>query len=513
MRGVYLYYSRNVTFTSGFFADNLSDNILLRWSDNIEINDLLLRGVTSATKSMTKQHYFNKPCISHNFQLSPSGLRLPVAIHRRDNIHNKDNIGTRISNIQFTDFDHDDECESSVPISFSSSDHHGRSHFDYVTMMKNVTVDGSKWINGETREEDGVNDVMIHDVDGSASPLGKLSVPGMFVRDVLWLQAFAPDGCAQLPHGVSYCPNTCYRTITFFVDQNDSEDIDVRVTRRSDEVETLVPYNRYFYEDDVHRKHYTGNLRAFSIALPEGEYTLEFLKDLKITWPKFARPRMEGRPDCEGYMSQDDISVVEPQGAPGTCDNLIANGDMEQGLLYWGHRNHHGTDHGELLAMPGEGIDGSTALRYYNRSSGYHGMGQSLDTRCLHQSLDEFYEIEMYFRLENGTQPFICDRFNGDWSVRCPVVTFQEQKLVNETLETRYTHHARVIMPNNRGNLNLIHGVFRVDEEIASLERIFMYIEYAHQHFDFIIDDTSVTKIAGKCGSDFVRNGNFDEFG
>ena len=165
---------------------------------------------------------------------------------------------------------------------------------------------------------------------------------------------------------------------------------------------------------------------------------------MQITWPKFARPRLEGKPDCEGHVAEEDVIVVEPAGSPSTCDDLIINGDMEQGLLYWGHRNHYsGTQHGELLSVR-EGIDGSAALRYYNRSSGYHGMGQSLDTRCLHRNLNGFYEIEMYFRLENGTIPFICDRFTSDWSVRCPLITLQKQKLVNGELISKYPHPGEV---------------------------------------------------------------------
>ena len=513
-RGLYLYASRNVTLKSTSFQENMLDNFLARWSDNIEVDDVVVVGVTKSTKTLTKPPYFNKPCKSHNFH-PPVGLKLPVAIHRRDSSQNLNNVGARISNTHFFNFDHDDECEASIPINFNSEDDHGRNHFDYLTTFLNVTVNGTNLIDAESSNEDGINDIIIHDIDGSSSPTGNSSEPGMFVRDVLWLSAFSEGVCTQHPRRINYCTNSCYRTVTFFVDQTSSETIDVRVTRTSDEVEVLVPYNEYSHEDDVHRKHYWENLRGFSLSLPEGEYTIEFLEDLQIVWPKFALQRWDGRPDCDGHVSVENVIVIEPQDASSSCDNMIINGDMEQGIYYWQHRNGGSNkQYGELLAAPGEGIDGSTAVRYYNRSQGYSGIGQHLDTRCIHRSLNQFYEIEMYFRLENGTVPFVCDPFSSDWMVRCPFVTFQQQKVVNETLKSAYIHHrANVIVPNNRGNLNLIHGVFKVDQEMQSLERIWMYLEYAHSDFDFIIDNTSVKKIAGICGSDLVRNGNFEEFG
>lgn len=493
----------------------MKDNVLLRWSDNIEIDNIGLRGVTSASKSLTKPPYFNKPCkLSNDF--APVGLRLPVAIHKRDNINNLGNVGARISNVHFVNFDHDDDCQPSIPFAFYSGDDHGKNHFSYLTMIQNITVDGTGLIDAESGEEDGINNVIIHDIDGSSSPPEIASSgPGMFVRDVLWLRAFVRDTCKPFPRGISYCPNSCYRTMTVFVDQTDSEGIDIRVTRVTDYVEALVPYNQYDFDDNIHRKHCNNNLRGYSFSLPAGEYIVEFLQDLQISWPKFALPQLDGSPDCNGYMSEENITLIELDGKLSLCDNLIVNGDMEQGTYSWYHRNSHSnTKYGELLAVEGQGIDGSAALRYYNRSSYYAGIGQHLDMRCIHSNSNGFYEIEMYFRLENGTTAFICDRWSSSWSVRCPFITFQEQKLVNETLRTAHTHHrASVVVPNNRGDLNLVHGVFRVDEQIHSLQRIFMYLEYTHTDYDMIIDNTSVTKLAGICGTDLMRNGNFDDFG
>ena len=48
------------------------------------------------------------------------------------------------------------------------------------------------------------------------------------------------------------------------------------------------------------------------------------------------------------------------------------------------------------------------------------GIVQNLDMRCIHQNVNEFYEIELYFRLESGTTctPFIYNPFKVSWKDR-----------------------------------------------------------------------------------------------
>lgn len=57
---------------------------------------------------------------------------------------------------------------------------------------------------------------------------------------------------------------------------------------------------------------------------------------MQIIWPTFVLPRWEATPDCEGHLSSENITILEP---PQSCEELIANGDMEEGISYWYHRN------------------------------------------------------------------------------------------------------------------------------------------------------------------------------
>ncbi len=149
-----------------------------------------------------------------------------------------------------------------------------------------------------------------------------------------------------------------------------SKDFDLRITRETDGEEALVAFT-YEYDDEPHERLYYENPRRFSISLPEGSYHAEFLSDLQQTWPRFVLSSWEGIPSCEGYASASNVSLVEP---PAICDSLIVNGDMELGTYGWYHRSDSDeTKYGALVVTEEEGVDGSAAIGYFNRSSMHHG--------------------------------------------------------------------------------------------------------------------------------------------
>ena len=503
--GLALYTSFNASITDSVFADNTQIAINLQSSDNIHFHDTVVIGVTSETKTLVRSADFKRPCVSSGYE-SPIGLKIPTAIYRWDF---SDNIGTTLTNVVFSDFDHSDECEASIPMAFFSSDSDNNiDHFNYLTMFSNVTFEGSKLVDALSSDADGVKDIVIHDIDGQSDPLGMAS-KGMLVSNVNWLKAFAAGSCQKYPYGVSYCADSCYRTVSLMVDQTDS-DLDVRVTRLSDGKSTIFPYT-FKWDDDPHSKHYSERFRFFPLSLPEGSFKVEFLKDFQPTWPRFVLQRWEGIPACEGYLSPANIELIEP---PSSCDDLIINGDMELSTDYWYHSNGGPINYGRLRSVDGGGIDNSIALRVYNRRNVYSGVGQNIDTRCLRENLNEYYEIELYFRLEQGTSPFICNPYSGNWADRCPTVHFDRKKQADENIEsTASTDHARVVVPNNLGDFNLLHGVFKIDESLQSLDRLYMYVTMAPRKYDIIIDNFSVKKLPGICGGDLIRNGNFDSNG
>ena len=496
--GVGLFISYNMTLKECIFSENTRNNIEIRFSEKIQIQDTVMRGYTSETKALVQPPYFNRPCKSPFY--TPVGLKVPTSYQGRSN-----GFGVALTNVIFTDFDSDD-CEKSIPIIFNSVDK-VNNHFDYLTMFRNVTIEGDKIMDALSSYKEDVKDILVHDIDGSSDPSGKVSPAGMFVSNVNWLKAFAGGSCTKLIDGISYCANSCYRTVSFMIDQSDS-DFDLRITRQTDGKNIIAPYT-YKYDDDQNMKHYSEHFRYFSISLPSGSYRLEFLKNLQPAWPSFVLQRWEGTPECEGYLLESQIDLVHPYS---TCDNLIFNGDMKDGTNYWLHRNGGNSNNGLLLAAEDGGLNDSATLRHSHRSSVNDGVGQNLDMRCLNQSLGEYYEIELYFRLEHDTSPFICDPYSTSWDVRCPDVLFQQQRYVSAKFEKSYSaDRANVVIPNSVGHFNLMHGVFKVDESLLAYDRIFMYLATAHKSLDFIIDNMSVKKLPGVCVGDLVRNGGLEE--
>ena len=504
-RGIFLYASYNMSVSDSIFSDNARNGMEVRWVDNLQIKNTLIRGHSAQTKALVQAPYFNKP--GDGDFLPSVGLSIPTAIWSPGRT---DDIGATITNVQFTDFDHSDEYEASVPMNFRLGDNR-ITHFDYVTMFKNVTIDGTKIMDAPPTDQPGINDIVIHDIDGSADPSGQSSQAGMFVSSVEVLKKFAGGSCNDYPTNITYCSNSCYRTIRFSIDPSFSSAFEVLLTRNTDGLNVTVPFLPYKYEDNEHLQNYFENNRVFSVSLPEGSFSISIMNNQEPVYPRFVLPFMEGKPECEGYVSYENITIYEP---PSECDDWVANGDMELGTPYWRTlQGNTDTQYGQLIVAEGAGINNSTAIKHIKRASVYHGIGQHLDTRCIHQSLlNEYYEIRIHIRLEQNNVTFICDPYTGSWDTRCPILTFQMKKIVDDKTQTTHMgSRALVVPPNNIGDFNLMHGVFKVDENLISQDRIYAYIELVDKKFDMIVDDISVKKLPSVCGNDLIRNGDLED--
>jgi hypothetical protein len=253
--------------------------------------------------------------------------------------------------------------------------------------------------------------------------------------------------------------------VTLSVDQTDSFNYDLKITRFDDGKE-VFGQSIYQFDDDPHLSTYEANERRFSMSLQSGTYKFEFFDNDVPIWPKHVYEIWEALPDCDGHANGADITIVEPEmeDSVAECENLIINGDMEN-IKHWQHRNSRSdTKYGYLEALPGKGISGSMAIGYFNRSNVYDGIGQNIDTRCLHLNQDEFYEINVWYRLEIGGVPHSCDRFDDTWAVRCPEVTIKtfgyDDPASKETPTSAYAREGKVVMPNGSDQFNLIHGEY-----------------------------------------------------
>ena len=190
---------------------------------------------------------------------------------------------------------------------------------------------------------------------------------------------------------------------------------------------------------------------------------------------------------------------------------------MSKGTKFWYHRNDDDdTSQNALVALPQGGRGGTAAIANVNRTRFYDGIGQNIDTRCFHQNENQYYEINVWFRLENNTIPFICDRWESrNELLRCPEVTIKNfvysDPLTKEGLVTDYDHIGYTVMPNNSPDFNLIHGVVKINEKYSQVQRAWIFAEYAHRSLDYILSDFSFTKIDLACKGNFIRNGDLEQ--
>ena len=215
-----------MTIQDSFLADNAKCGINVKWTDKLQIQDTKIIGYTQETKDLVKPPYFRKPCISSGFTNTPSGLRMPTAIR---SWNREDNVGANLTNLHFMNFNHSDECASSIPLHFRVTDENRFNHFEYATFFKNVTIDGEKIMDTLASDQEGIKNIIIHDFDGSSDPLGQ-AIQGMLVSNKKYLTIFSNSTCIRYPEGASYCADECYRTVSLFIDQTDSDKFDLRVT-------------------------------------------------------------------------------------------------------------------------------------------------------------------------------------------------------------------------------------------------------------------------------------------
>ena len=161
-------------------------------------------------------------------------------------------------------------------------------------------------------------------------------------------------------------------------------------------------------------------------------------------------------------------------------------------LAYWLH------NFGSIHKLPFEGIDGSDALGYFERTNFNHGVGQYLDMRCLRGNLNGYFEIKGWFKLKEGSEFGECKVFFPNWEVdNCPSLTFERKDYIDP--QTKYystddstTSVAATKIPYRKDQFNLMHGVFKVSEDLQEASRVFAFIQRFPKKWGLILDDFTI---------------------
>jgi len=514
--GLDLYKAWRGTINNSIFADN-KYGIDVEWTDDMEILNSKFLGMTDLTLDIIQSPHFNKICKWSSATDVIFGVRSPSDVYNSWKIYGRK--GARFENVLFSDFDNN-ECSSSFPVGFRTAEVRD-SHWDYLTSYDNVTFKddrGGNLIDGcsvsgsisSTATTGGVRDVVITDVGGSSHPSMIDNVgPGSFVSSTVQMTTFAKGTCTRYSSMcLTYCEETCLRTVRFNVDQYLTDKWTMNVV--NEEGKQVFIGSKYQYDNDLSEFTEEWNSRLFAASLPSGTYEIRFLnQDGEKDWPRFALETWEEVPECDGHAGPLNISVIEPVAV---CDNVFINGDIEDGMNYWLETG------GSLEVNTDGGIGGSKAIMNTGRSRDYYGPIQNLDTRCFHTNEDNYFEIKAWIRLEDSGSEIICDPNSDSISTKCGEATLYWYYYENpkNKVETDYST-MDVAKPIAQYELadgfTMLHGVFKIDSDIASAERINVRFQDVKSDYDIILDNMTMTPFETKtgCDGDLIRNGNFDD--
>ncbi len=172
---------------------------------------------------------------------------------------------------------------------------------------------------------------------------------------------------------------------------------------------------------------------------------------------------LEGKPECTetAYANGPDVTIEVPPADNNACDQLVRNSDMSMGTTFWNHRNDRDdTSRGYIMEMPGKGRSGSKAIGHFERINQSAGIGQNLDTRCLHQNPGSLYEVTIWFRRELDGIHQECNRFTSDDATECPWVRIKnllyEDDSTKEAFIVDYPIVARKVMTSESNDYELV---------------------------------------------------------
>lgn len=126
------------------------------------------------------------------------------------------------------------------------------------------------------------------------------------------------------------------------------------------------------------------------------------------------------------------------------------------------------------------------------------------------KNVGKTYEFKAWVKLVDlSGNPVECNPSDTHPNRGCPSLTLKKTTLddTKTTYIDSYQHYVATLLPPfQKGEFNLIHGIFFVDDSMASAETVYFSIERFNRNHNIIIDDVSMTPIESSC-NDLVRNG------
>jgi hypothetical protein len=269
MTGVVLFNSKSITLSNGLIAENLT-GITFPQSRSLIIENVNIKGMSAVTKELQKSFYGQTYCVKENGK-SPVGCIIPTkTFNQEENVN--------FVNVKFSDFESDDICDGSTPMSFSDSDKDS-GYYMFETFLKGVQFDDN-FIDACNLAQK-LPYFSITDIDGASNPNGQSIEFSSIVQNTPMVKKFSSSFCTSYDDKcISYCEGTCFRSGYVMVDMDGTVAASMIITRTDDQ--------RVVYTSSLEYEYYSSpyNAREFPIFLSEGKYSIRFIDvNGSILWP------------------------------------------------------------------------------------------------------------------------------------------------------------------------------------------------------------------------------------
>jgi len=444
--GAFLHVTQNLVFKGGIFADNSDKGVMISRGD-----DLVFDGTTFIGQT----EFANKDCRNEKVGIHLDPVRLQETVIWSFSGNKK---GSTVRNCKFLNFSQKDtncNSESANPLKFFSHQTFIKA-YSAPHVFENLEFDDPSYFVNAMMPGSGIDDVQIEvksDQNGIFSSSGQ---PGFLVTEKL--ESMVPIDCSSLKNGLKFCPNTCIRTVSVLAGNSAYIDDDI--------VMVVTDENgREFRKTKDVRGHPgpqpVGNrfFASYSLSLPKGKFQIKFVdSNGSLSWPKSAFVVLEAAPEsCSPYVDESDFEFIKPEPSRLACEQLVHNGDFEDGKDGW-YALHHGID-----LLEGGGIDGSKALATTKPLNSANNLAQNIDGSCLVDG-DE-YDISLSYKIVNY------DGSNNLPYLRIQYKEFEISNPSNKKLQGR----GSVTFHTTSGSFvpdgwNTISGVWKIDEFAAAAD-------------------------------------------
>jgi len=220
-QGIFTHNTGNLMIKGGYLADNKIGIDILQ-DNTIGIEDVKIIGYSPEYKSLAMRHRSTTPtfCVP-----GANGGFIGVRLHITEK-EAKAGLAA-LSNVLFSDFD--PECDSNVYAISINPDTTRGSTFNTKVSITQLSFDGftsvANKVNFCDAKEEGVDDVLLSDIDGSLNPTD--SEPGYIVSDNHDMVAVS---CTQIAGSCGYfCPNVAAAEsdLAFFADGYEYKSSDI----------------------------------------------------------------------------------------------------------------------------------------------------------------------------------------------------------------------------------------------------------------------------------------------